>query len=111
MQELINKIMSEVGLTTEQASKTVTTVMDYVKTKLPPAFAGNIDAMFSGAKGEAHEASYTEKASEFADATKDKLEDMAEIAKDKLGDVADQAEDFAKDALGKLKGMFGGGDK
>jgi hypothetical protein len=33
---------------------------------------------------------------------------MAEIAKDKLGDVAEQAEDFAKDALGKLKGMFGG---
>jgi hypothetical protein len=108
MQELINKIISEVGLSSEQATKTVTTVMDFVKTKLPPALSGNIEAMFSGVKGEAHEASYAEKATEFAGATKDKLEDMAEIAKDKLGDVAEQAEDFAKDALGKLKGMFGG---
>jgi hypothetical protein len=108
MQELINKIITEVGLSSEQATKTVTTVMDFVKTKLPPGLSANIESMFSGAKSEAHEVSYAEKATEFAGATKDKLEDMAEIAKDKLGDVAEQAEDFAKDALGKLKGMFGG---
>jgi hypothetical protein len=107
MQELINKIMSEVGLNSEQATKTVSTVIDFVKTKLPPALSGNIEAMFLGTQAEVHETSYAEKATEFAGATKDKLEDMAEIAKDKLNDAAEQAEDFAKDALGKLKGMFG----
>ncbi|KXK43061.1 MAG: hypothetical protein UZ11_BCD004000913 [Bacteroidetes bacterium OLB11] len=33
MQELINKIMSEVGLTSEQAQKTVNTVVQFVKSK------------------------------------------------------------------------------
>ena len=108
MEELINKIMSEVGLSSEQATKTVTTVIDFVKTKLPPALSSNIESMFLGTQAETHETSYAEKATEFAGATKDKLEDLAEIAKDKLSDAADHAEDFAKDTLGKLKGMFGG---
>ncbi len=122
MQELINKLMSEVGLTAEQAQKTTTTVMDFVKSKLPSSLSGNLDAMFSGAQGEVKEQSYQEKATEFADATKDKLEDFAGDAKEKLEDfageakeklseAADKAEEMAKDALGKLKGIFGGGDK
>ena len=52
MQELINKIMSEVGLNSEQATKTVSTVIDFVKTKLPPALSGNIEAMFLGTQAD-----------------------------------------------------------
>ncbi|MBL7755487.1 MAG: YtxH domain-containing protein [Chitinophagaceae bacterium] len=111
MQELLNKLMSEVGLSAEQAQKTMTTVVDFVKSKVPGPLAANIDAMFSGAKGEMKEQTYADKAGDFAEATKDKLEDLAEQAKEKLGDVADKAEDMAKDALNKLKGFFGGDEK
>lgn len=111
MQELINKLMSEVGLNADQAGKTVQTVMEFVKSKLPPALSGNIESMFSGVMGQAKQDSYMDKAEDFAEATKDKIEDLAEQAKDKLGDVADKAEDMAKDALGKLKGLFGSDSK
>ena len=122
MQELINKLISEVGLNTEQAQKTIETVMSFVKSKVPSALSGNIDAMFSGVQASVKESSYAEKAEDFAEATKDKLEDFAENTKDKLedfaeqakeklSDAADKAEDFAKDALDKLKGMFGNDDK
>ncbi len=115
MQELINKLIAEVGLTAEQASKTVSTIMDHLKAKLPSSLSGNLEAMFSGAKGEAKEAtsatdteSLKDKAEDLANATKDKLEDLAEQAKDKLSEAADIAEEMAKDAFGKLKGIFGG---
>jgi hypothetical protein len=108
MQELLNKLMSEVGLSAEQAQKSLQTVMDFVKTKLPPQLAANVDAMFSGFAGEIPQQSYREKAEDFAEATKEKLEDLAEDAKEKLTDAAEKAEDIARDALGKIKGMFGG---
>ena len=119
MQELINKLTTEVGLTAEQAAKTVATMVDHIKSKLPPALAGNIDALISGGKMEQKEESLKEKAEDLAEATKekledlteatkDKLEDFAEQAKDKISDAADKAEEIAKDAFGKLKGMFGG---
>ena len=122
MQELINKLTSEVGLSADQATKALNTVMDFVKTKIPPAFATNIEAIFTGSKIEATTDSITDKASDlagdvkdkainFAEDAKDKLEDFAEEAKDKLGDAADKAEEMAKDAFGKLKGMFGGDNK
>ncbi|MEZ5046814.1 MAG: YtxH domain-containing protein [Chitinophagaceae bacterium] len=111
MQELINKIMSEVGLSSEQASKTVSTVVEFVKSKVPGPLAANIESMFSGNKvetGAEKEEGLMDKAEDFAEAAKDKLEDLADVAKDKLGDAADKAEELAKDALGKLKGLFGG---
>jgi lysyl-tRNA synthetase class I len=140
MQELINKLISEVGLSAEQAQKTVETVMTFVKSKVPSAFAANIDAMFSGVQSEVKQDSYKEKAEDFAEATKEKLEEMAgstkekledfaeqakknlseaadkaevfaEQAKEKLSEAADKAEDLAKDAFDKIKGMFGGSEK
>lgn len=121
MQELINKLISEVGLSSEQAQQTINTIVTYVKSKVPAAMAGNIDAMFSGVKAEVKEETYREKAQEFAEATKDKLEDLAEDtkekledfaeqAKEKLSEAADKAEDIAKDAFDKIKGMFNKGD-
>lgn len=107
MQELINKLMSEAGLNAEQASKAVSSMLEFVKSKLPPAMAGNVEAMFSGIQAQVKEESFKEKAEDFAEAAKDKLEDLAEQAKDKLSDAADKAEEMAKDALGKLKNMLG----
>lgn len=104
MQELINKLMTEAGLSAEQATKALQTMVEFVKTKVPPGFASNIDAMFAGTM---HEPTYKEKAEDFAGATKDKLEDLAEVAREKLSDAAEKAEDMAKEAYDKLKGMFG----
>ncbi len=111
MQELLNKLINEVGLNADQANKTLSTVMEFVKSKLPPAFSQNIESLFEGKVQEVQKESYMDKAEDFAEATKDKLEDFAEVAKDKLSDAADKAEDLAKDALEKLKGMFGGDKK
>lgn len=108
MQELINKLSTEVGLSAEQASKTVNVVMEFIKSKIPASLSGNLDAMFSGVKGDAKPESFSDKAEDFAEAAKDKLEDLADQAKDKLEDAAEKAEEMAKDAFGKLKGMFGG---
>jgi len=46
MQELIDKLKSEVGLTDEQATKTINVIKDYAKQQLP-MFGGAIDQMFS----------------------------------------------------------------
>lgn len=104
MQELINKLIKEAGLSPEQANHSLKIIVDFVKTKLPPGLAPTVDAMFSGTM---HEPTYKEKAEDFAGATKDKLEDLAEVAKEKLAVAADKAEDLAKEALEKFKGMFG----
>ncbi|HMN32820.1 MAG: hypothetical protein IT215_08745 [Chitinophagaceae bacterium] len=118
MQELINKIMSEVGLTSEQAQKTVNTVVQFVKSKVPPALSGNIDAMFSGVNMDSIKEKLENKSEilqDKAESIKDKLEDFAEDAKDKIEDFAEDAkdkiEDLAKDAMGKIKGFFGGENK
>lgn len=103
--------MNEVGLNADQASKTVQTVLEFVKSKLPPGFSGNIESLLSGDASGLKGDSYRDKAEDFAEATKDKLEDFAEAAKDKLSDAADKAEDLAKDAFDKIKGIFGGEKK
>lgn len=114
MQELIEKLIQEVGLSNEQASKTIQVILQFVKAKVPPAFASNIDAMFSGVKTETNqpletkEQSYKDKAEDFAEATKEKLEELAEQAKEKLSEAADKAEDIAKDVFGKVKDWFDG---
>jgi len=103
MQELVNKLIAEVGLSSEQATQTVSTVMAFVKSKLPPAFSGNLEALLGGEKMEMKQETLQEKAEDLANATKDKLEDLADQAKEKLSIAADKAEDIAKDAFGKLK--------
>ena len=108
MQELINKLTAEAGLSADQAGKVIPVVMEFVKSKLPAAVSANLEGFLSGTKSADEAESLSDKASDLAEAAKDKLEDLAEVAKDKLGDAAEKAEELAKDALGKLKGMFGG---
>ncbi len=126
MTELINKLMDNAGLTAEQAQKSLETVKNFVKEKLPPAFGPQIDALFQGQKMEANSAtaptgntadSIVDKASDFAASAKDKIQDaahdakeklgdFADDAKEKLGDFADKAEDAAHDAVNKIKDFF-----
>jgi len=100
MQELINRLITEVGLTAEQAAQTVATMVDHIKSKLPPGLASNLDALL----GNAHAGSSTP--DKPGDHLKEKAEEFAEAAKDKLSSAADKAEEMAKDAFGKLKDML-----
>lgn len=46
MQELIDRLKNEAGLSDEQAMQSITIIKDYAKQKLP-LFAGAIEKMFS----------------------------------------------------------------
>ena len=46
MKELIDKLKTEVGLTTKQASQSITIIKDYAKDKFP-IFAGAIEKVFT----------------------------------------------------------------
>jgi hypothetical protein len=45
MQELIDRLKTQVGLTDEQAAQTITVIKDYAK-EMMPMFSGAIDQMF-----------------------------------------------------------------
>ena len=46
MQELIDRLKSDVGLTDAQAQQSITVIKDFAKQKLP-MFAGSIESMFN----------------------------------------------------------------
>ena len=48
MDELINQVASKAGISTDQAKAAVTTVLDFVKTKLPAPVASQLDALLQG---------------------------------------------------------------
>lgn len=140
MNELLQKLMNEVGLSQEQANKSVDAVKDFIKSKIPPAFSGAVENFLNSdavnnvkeqageaadkAKAMMHDAAV--KADDVADVVKEKLghlgaeakEELAEATakahevagdiKEELAEAKDKAEDMAKDALDKLKGLFGG---
>ena len=47
MEELVNKIMANAGITAEQSMKALEAVKDYVKEKFP-MIAGAVDKLFEG---------------------------------------------------------------
>lgn len=47
MEELVNKIMMNAGITAEQSEKALESVKDYVKEKFP-MMAGAVDKLFEG---------------------------------------------------------------
>ncbi|MCK7559229.1 hypothetical protein MKQ70_31380 [Chitinophaga sedimenti] len=51
MQELIQQVQESAGISAEQAEKAIEAVKDFVKSKLPPMLAGNVDTWFNGLSG------------------------------------------------------------
>ncbi len=51
MDELIKQVASKTGISEDQARKAVTTVLDFVKDRLPAPLAGQIDNVVSGEGG------------------------------------------------------------
>ena len=48
MEELIKLVTQKAGITEAQAKIAIETVADFVKAKLPPAFAGQVDTIMKG---------------------------------------------------------------
>ncbi|MBA3947914.1 MAG: hypothetical protein H0X37_25605 [Herpetosiphonaceae bacterium] len=53
MDELVKQVMERTGISEEQARGAIQTVAEFVKAKLPPPFAGQVDAFLSGAPTQA----------------------------------------------------------
>ena len=52
MNELIQNLVTKVGITEEQAKGSVETVAEFVKGKLPASFHGQIDKILAGGEAE-----------------------------------------------------------
>lgn len=119
MQELINRLTAEAGISTEQAGKALDTIKNFVKEKFP-MLGGAVDNMFSAPASET-----TAAATETTAAATEEKKD--ESIMDKISDVipgqaGEKVEEFAKNAAhkaeevfdgmkDKLSGMFGGDKK
>ncbi|ATL47129.1 hypothetical protein COR50_07985 [Chitinophaga caeni] len=92
MQELIQKLQEKAGITAEQAEKSIDTMKDFIKSKLPAAIAGNVDTWFAGIANQAEtkKESFMDKAEDFLDEAGDKVEDWANAAKDKISGMFDK---------------------
>lgn len=97
MQELVKMITDKVGLSAEDSAKAASTVLDYLKTKMPSFLHGSIDKAFDG--------------HDVQDSIKDQATEMFSGAKEKIGDFAEDAQDKIEDIAGgikdKLSGLFG----
>lgn len=105
MQELINRLTAEAGISAEQATKSLETIKNFVKEKFP-MLGGAVDNMFAAAPTvEKKEEGIMDKISDVIPGeTGEKIEAFAKNAADKAEDVFDSVKD-------KLSGMFGGDKK
>jgi len=55
MNELIQNLISKVGISEDQAKGAVATVGEFIKGKIPESFHGQIDAVLGGIDGEGEE--------------------------------------------------------
>jgi hypothetical protein len=53
MDELVKLVSQKAGISQEQAKAAVSTVLDYLKQKLPAPVAGQIDGLLAGGSGAA----------------------------------------------------------
>lgn len=117
MKALIQELQQKVGLTEEQAIKSVETIKEFIQSKLPPMMHGLVDN-FMGSMDDDEDfmdegsgnREWESKASNLASEATEKLEDFkeeaeefAKAASEKLGEFANKAEQAADEAINKLK--------
>jgi hypothetical protein len=52
MQKLVDLIVEKTGISQEQAQTAVQTIVDHIKSKLPPMLASKVDGLIEGDGGE-----------------------------------------------------------
>ncbi len=105
MNHLIEELKAKAGLTEEQAVKSIQTLTEFIKSKVPPMMHGMIDSFM------ASEESVMDKMKDVAGTAKENMEHFAKDAGDKMADWGHKAQDAAKDALDKLNNMMKKDDK
>jgi hypothetical protein len=111
MQELIQQLTAKAGLSTEQATKSISVIKDFVKEKYP-MLGGAVDQMMgadapaattttAAATTQASAATATTPAKEEGNSMLDKISDVIP------GAVGEKIEDFAKGLGDKIGGIFG----
>jgi hypothetical protein len=114
MQELINRLTAEAGISADQATKTLETIKSFVKEKFP-MLGGAVDNMFA-ASPESVAAAAAKPEEKKEESMMDKISDVIP------GQAGEKVEEFAKNAAhkaeevfdsvkDKLSGMFGGDKK
>jgi flavin-binding protein dodecin len=113
MQELINRLTAEAGISAEQATKSLETIKNFVKEKFP-MLGGAVDNMFA--------ASPESVAAAAAPAVKKEegmLDKISDVIPGQAGEkieafaknAADKAEDIFDNVKDKISGMLGGDKK
>ncbi len=96
MEDLIKKVTESAVVTDEQAKKSIETISEYLKEKMPKSFHSQIDNMLAGGK--------------LSEGIKEKLMDTAVDMKEKteeiFKDVADKTEEVMKSMKDKLDDLF-----
>ena len=121
MQELINRLTDKAGITTDQATKAIEAIKDFVKEKFP-MMSGAVDNLLASNSGTTTDTAFPEapidpsvvvpekptmfdKISDYIPGeTGQKVEDFTKNA-------ADKAEDLYNGAKDRLSGLFGGDKK
>lgn len=114
MQELIDKLKNDHGLSTEQSHGILATITNFIKEKFPMA-EGMIDNLFPQNSGTASTSATADTTASVAGdtSTSDTSINKGGSFLDKISDIipgeaGQKVEDFAKDKLG---GFFGGNKK
>lgn len=98
MQELIDRLTSKVGISSEQATKSIDTIKDFVKEKFP-MLSGAVDNMFAS-QGEPAAQPATEAPKKEEHSMMDKISDVIP------GQAGEKVEEFAKNAAHKAEEVF-----
>lgn len=104
MHELITRITGAAGISTEQATKALESIKDFVKEKFP-MMAGAVDNLFAGSEAETAPAA----ASAIIDPGAPEVKEPGMM--DKISDVipgqaGEKVEQFVKDAAEKAEDIF-----
>lgn len=97
MDELIQKVMQSAGISEDQAQKSVNTVAEYLKGKMPRSFHPQIDNMLRGGKlSEGIREQLIESASEVKEKTEDALRDLANKTEKAINEMKEKLNEFLK---------------
>lgn len=114
MQELIDQLTQKAGLSTDQATKAIATIKDFVKDKFP-MMAGAVDNLLGASTETAAAANAEVKADQSKSDGSSFLDKISDFIP---GSAGEKVEEFAKNAAHKagdvfdgLKDKFTGGDK
>lgn len=97
MKDLINKVMTEAGVTEEQAQKSIESVSGYLKAKMPEAFGEQIDHLINGGSlSEGVKQSLKQTALEAKDKMEEVFKDVSDKTSEAVENIREKIDDFFK---------------